>query len=190
MKPMTVSCGHGDDQVVAAILYTKVKQGIIPFSVFTVQPGGKPENNPSCYEWDVEWCKRDETAYYHNSGCGLQFYLHPYSNRKAGVPIWWNRELVHPTSGRSTRHIRLSNDTVRRWGMVILPKPAKILGGSCHPFDSSVKYSVTEGECEYCNVCDDFIPTDALCEHIDWCEECACYKGEGVNESERCKCQS
>ena len=155
------------------------KNALLPFSVFTVNHA-----KPSAWIsgiYDFDWCKRDEMLYYHCSGCGGRFPMHPLSKPSATprYAVWWDASLVAPTNGGNCSSRKLSADTIRKWGYDVLESPLPILGGGVNPFEENACMDSVE----YCANCKDYLPTESLCSHIWWCEKCADYSKPG----ERCK---
>lgn len=176
MKPLTYNHGYsrGEERIVA-IEYRRERlpskeEIIVPFQVFTTD-----HQNPSawiCGHYDFDWCRRDECLYYHLSGSGGRFYIHPLARpaKPPLVPLWWDSSLVHPTNGGNSSNRKLSDATVTRFGYKIVPEPLPLFSVSANPFNDAHHASV-----EYCTRCGDHLQDDGLCEHIWWCEKCGVY---------------
>jgi hypothetical protein len=105
------------------------------------------------YHWDFEYCRRDDRIYYNMCGVGNEIYVEGITN-----PIWLDRGIKLDVQNRLKR-------LPRRYAL-------KTLFDDCQ-----------DSDCEYCGVCKDWLPTDCLCDHIWWCEEC----GWWSSPDERCE---
>lgn len=171
---------HGDMERVVAIEYHPFQGSMLPFSAFSTD-NQNPTDYLHCY--DMEWCKRDSVLYYHCSGSGTGFYIHPlcFPNKKPRCAIWWDRGIVSPTNGGNCSHRKLSDRTVSKFGYGILNEPLVLSTGTRNPFEFG-----QHGDTEYCSKCDDHLQsddTDAPCKHLWWCEKC----GDWSKPGERCK---
>jgi hypothetical protein len=114
-----------------------------------------------CY--DVDWCKRDQSYVFHQSGGG------PTPIEIDG--LYWASEGAPITE----RPCQLVDDDAReRNATRRLPEVPIDIEGCADVLDWLENTAQDEGT-EYCSVCDDRLPTDDLCEHIWWCEETAWY---------------
>jgi len=117
-------------------------------------------------QYDVEYCERDDQLHYDESGTGS-----PYLERRDN--LWWAVDGVHPDI--------IDEEGERQ------PAPIKnrieLPQKYCDEIDDWAYY----GRTGFCNVCQDFVPLDDLCEHIEWDDE----EGEWVQkdtsgENEKC----
>lgn len=164
----------GRTEKILAIEYFRDDSGkILPFSVFTAG-----SDNPDYHsEYDFDFCKSNQTLYYHNSSMGCAFYVNKLAN--PSIPpssfLWWDKS-IHPESndGQARRHLTV--EEIKAIGYGVIGEPLEI-DGSKNPFDNA-EY----GELQYCSECDEFFREDDLCEHIWWCDKCGWFS----TPDERC----
>lgn len=153
--------------------------------------------------WDVDWCKRDQMMYFHLSGgkCQLNWTEHSGGfchdrgcteyrkstvdgqvvefHGKVDIDLKYSREIVWVN-----RHfVNVANDA----GKTILDSPIDLGDGVVNPFLHNDFGGDTPTV--YCSTCDDNLPDDDLCDHLDWCEEHCTYKGS-TPDGCGCKIQS
>jgi hypothetical protein len=106
-------------------------------------------------EYVVEWCKRDETLYYHEGGSGgLDTEFKP----DKGDVFWAAPDAIVRAEEGATRLKRT------KW-------KARFEGAVNDGWGAD---GISEGETIYCEACDDFLPTedtDNPCDHIWWCDD-------------------
>ena len=164
--------GRQDLEQVAAIIYHPIGNLWLPHSVFTVAADAPLDPKHACCSvYDFNYCRRDDTVYFHNSGGGGGVYLGQISNAKKQPRccIWYDATLVDPTDS-SIKQRHLARHTIEQWGYDIVAAPLTLdfHSGEQNPFIYGV-----EGDVEYCTKCDDHFTTDEPCEHIWWCEKCS-----------------
>jgi len=125
-----------------------------PFSIVTVS--GK--RGFSFY--DVDYCKRDKTLYYHLSGFGSA----PYGIEIEGCGEYWLADGY-----------RLGRYTKRQKRPRLETLDAK---WQCWPFEWGIKSDTV-----YCKICKDRLPTsetETPCQHIHWSVRKSWWAGRGV----------
>jgi hypothetical protein len=121
-----------------------------PFTVITTENEGRCRNY-----YDVEWCERDRQLYYRNSGSGG--YTRPIEV-DARTTFWAAPDVPLVVAEGATRRKRADGKKAFE----------RVLNG-----DWTVS-KFSEGRCEYCQTCDDYLPCediDELCEHCWYCGE-------------------
>lgn len=91
----------------------------------------------------IEWCQRDRKFYAENSGNG--YYLESVNNKfwlTSGYPLPYDGEGEKPAS------------------------PENRLSRRPNGFGGDLWDWANEGECQYCSICDDYLPDDNSCDHI------------------------
>lgn len=182
---LTFTNGYRHDaepERIVAIEYqpTGPNNGLVPFNVFTVIPSRVRKGGFTFSNYDFDWCKRDECLYYHCSGGGGSFYMHPLAkpHTKPRCAVWYESSIVKPTNGGNCSHRPISNRTLERWGYDVFSEPLLLdfYGSKTHnPFEMA-----SEDEVEYCPRCNDHLPTTNLCAHIWYCEKCGEYSVPGT----------
>lgn len=121
---------------------------------FTLLTHGKGEE-----VYDIEWCKRDDQLYYHNSGSGLaQFTIPVYSDTD-----FWIVDHLQAVHGQTDEPIEKTMD---------IPKE----------FYGPIDGWAIESRCEYCTVCDDWFPEHGECQHLFWSDTLGGYGGCGCDD--------
>lgn len=115
--------------------------------------------------YDLEWCKRDECLYAHESGSGPKLYL------EGGDSDYWLAEgETQPEGNLPLTGSRLAEMPVQ-W-----------------PLNSLLDHEQSMPMI-YCSACDDWLPWEDygdLCDHVHWCEQCSWWTGPGYTDS-HCK---
>lgn len=125
------------------LVYIEYEDGH-PFSAMTV------DERESYREYDVDWCRRDATPIYRQSGFGGD----PRPCPVRGNRYWLALGLVLYPEGRGTR---------------LAAPPPEVVVGIWPPAGWG------EGESAWCDDCRDWLPEDDPCEHFRWCRECGCW---------------
>lgn len=132
-------------------------------------------NGRTLDEFDVEWCRRDETYFFDKSGSGPDnqgIYLHRLIGPKGR--IWLAPGYFCYDGGKAHIRDRISLD---EFGYAVLPKYPG------NPFADAI-----EQDCQSCSICEDYLPVENLCEHVWWCRTLGWYAGPGADEpSKPCK---
>lgn len=144
-----------------------------PAAVMTARDwnhGGKSGTSADYY--DFEWCERDQALYFELIGGGP---LNGYSVARFAEPqppkakLWLAPDISVQDAGRDEKTI--SNAELLAMGYEIINEPLLLDSGwgrpSTNPFDHA-----ESGGCLYCRECDDWLPEDEMCQHLDWCDEC------------------
>lgn len=151
-------------------------RGDRPFSVTTRNDGG------GWTHYDIDWCRRDESLYYHWSGGGParpvmqvgRFVGAPFPDPADRVKIW--------APGIELRDGDETDLTVLGYERIAEP-----LGD---PFEDAI-----EEDTHYCELCDDYLPnvSDQLCKHLRFCGFCGdwvvrdrCFVRSGHSELRLC----
>lgn len=125
--------------------------------------------------YDVEWCKRDECLYFHESGGGGIDSWFPVTPQS----VYWLRPDLKPSiSIRREPYYRDATAQDDIGTRLAEPLPD-------YPLDLIISECGNDGECEYCPTCDDHLPTSdgyELCDHVFWCETTGWWSKPG----ERC----
>lgn len=182
-----------------------------PHSVVTVEHwdhsarpwfrAGHDKPNGHCpHYFDFNYCRRNGTIYYHNSGAGGELKLRLGTLVQPMNPpaceFWAASGLPLYRDGKTWRRpakIR-GDDELAAMGYRRLKQPRLLRQGgkaSRNPFDVA-----EEGEVVYCRRCDDWLPDDgwSVCEHLRWCDACAAwfYRDDNTaNDDDQwiCKCE-
>lgn len=113
-------------------------------------------------EEDVNWCKRDQVYYQHDTGSWTgRVYL---GRLMPGVRhrLWAAEDMTFSAANSDEM---LSDDEISELGYDLdqdSPKPRL----SPYTFYESPTY--------YCKRCDDHLPDTDHCDHVYWCGECGC----------------
>jgi hypothetical protein len=160
-----------------------------PHSVVTLHHWdhrGKPWFNPArdtptgtCpHYWDFDWCKRDRTAYYHNSGIGGDnaIQVHRFCNPSPPPGELWVADGI--TLVRHNERAIRSDSALLKMGYRRLKRPRLLTTPrgekTRNPFDAGEPTDTTI----YCRVCRDRLPEDGWgppCDHLEWCDECSAW---------------
>lgn len=164
----------------------------LPHSVVTEEHwdhSGKPWFRPGrdratgmCVEyWDFAWSKRDRTLYCHKSGSGgayLEHMIHRFAEPDPPPGQIWIADDVRLYRWISSKRPRVffrpdrMRDELLKRGYRLLDRPLVVPGSrSRNPFAVAEEPS---GHLVYCKVCDDWFPFEDECEHMEWCDKCAC----------------
>lgn len=156
----------GDVEVHRVVAIEYQKQGSrmwLPFSVMT-----QAEDRSPC-QYNFDWSKARGELYCHMCGFGgdLEFSVSGSSKAKAVHAKLWLADGVRAVAnGR-----RLTAKGLRQIGYALIEAPltTRVEGykESTNPFDIA-----SESEVEWCSCCKSYIPTESLCEHIEWCDDC------------------
>lgn len=134
--------------------------------------------------YDFAWCKRDACCYHHLSGGGggvpfLEGVPHfltsagngwvgtgkrrrfRYHYHRARTRLWLDPSVdrVRVAGGRK-HEMEVDRDGLRRDGWFLLHRAA-------NPFDDA-----EDDRAHWCVFCEDDLPEENLCEHLDWCDRC------------------
>jgi hypothetical protein len=129
-----------------------------PFEVVTASNDGKCRTY-----YDVEWCRRDQCLYIHESGGSTS----PIAVRK-GTDFWACADAP----------IKIEDGATRRKRSKFRKKLQTAIAGDWVA-------GISGGECTYCPVCEDYLPTEDTyhpCAHIWWCDDAGWWSTPG----ERC----
>lgn len=112
-------------------------------------------------EWDVEWCKRDECYYVHETG-GWTGRVYLNQLVEGYREKFWAEEGIEFSNGNGVE-LDISEKRISELGYdrVHLDGPPEDLSQTCE-----------EQSCYWCCKCDDMIPSSDLCEHMYWCDNC------------------
>lgn len=130
-------------------------------------------------DYDFDWCKRDQTTFFEQSGRGPDnkgIYLHRLISPKGR--IWLAPGYFCYDGGKSHSQDRISPDEIHLvFGYAVLSKYPG------NPFVDAV-----EQTSHHCSICEDFLPVEDLCDHVWWCYTLGWYVGPGADEpSKPCK---
>lgn len=104
--------------------------------------------------WDFDWCKRDQTVYYHQSGGGPAEAYHVGKLGRGGrAELWVDSSVMGFADCSSGKP--LTRRQVERYGYKLLKKL------KADPFEDAVGGRVT-----WCVVCQDQLPDDHACWHL------------------------
>jgi hypothetical protein len=155
------------------------------------KPWFDPAKHPAtgtCAEWwDFDWCKRDGTLRYHNSGSGgeIRFhvarFVHPTPPKAElwvadGLPVVTAARRKDGTWGER----RVGAAELLRRGYARIARPRSLPLVNAYPY-RKVKTTLNpfeagwEGDTIYCDRCDDHLPSEDTyrpCDHVEWCDEC------------------
>lgn len=120
-----------------------------PHSVVTATKSGRGWS-----VWDFDWCKRDQTVYYHQSG-GSPAEAYSVGKMVGGTTDLWVDPSI--TTFKNYSGKPLTRRQVEKYGYRFLPKLKE------DPFDNAVSGAVT-----WCMVCKDHLPDDNSCNHLVW----------------------
>lgn len=134
------------------------------------------------HEWDFTHCQRDGVVVYHHSGMGPGSGYWNAARRpvKPHWKLWLARGVkLSPAACDGSTPTNCAR-RFRRGGVKLLRSPIMLPGGH-NPFES---WNSKEGESEYCGVCQmslDVTDNNAPCDHLEWCDECGQWTGDGVD---------
>lgn len=122
---------------------------------------------------------------------------HPgkFVNPNAGVPVWLDPRVNVCTEWKSDADpgtpVKRPEAYLLARGYKPIAEPLDLGDGITNPFETDDYLSFGDTSCEYCRVCDDWLPsTDnwsgELCDHLRWCEKHSQWTGRGLDKSERC----
>lgn len=163
------------NQPILAIFYDSENR---PYSVFT---GGTSYHQ----EWDFSHCERDGVIVYHNSGMGPGAGYWNAARRpiKPHWKLWLARGVkLRPAACDGSSPTNCAR-RFRRGGLRLLRAPIWLPGGTHNPFKSR---DAKEGDTEYCSVCQmahDVTDNNHPCDHLEWCDDCGLWMGEGATDS-------
>jgi len=134
-----------------------------PCSIVTTKQNG---SRVSQTQYDVDWCKRDERLYSHESGGGggLEVCIHGFCDAPKICGRIWVREdaeLVH--------YVKIDD----KWVTAPLPRERlasmgyEVLAEPLSP--DPLEDCEQETETQYCRICDDYLPSsyeERLCNHL------------------------
>lgn len=183
-----------------------VYHGTKPHSVVTVHPHlfDEAKWNLSVSDWDFDYCRRDKTLYYHNSGGGGDGRSYKASigqcycdNKKVRTRFWadesvrmtrWNCK-TGPKEYGPHKYVLATDADLKRVMWERLDKPLLLnIGGkrSRNPFDVADE---TDSHLVYCDRCRDFLPDESVCSHLVWCDNCLWIDSETGDACDGCgKC--
>ena len=118
-----------------------------PFGVQTRTGPHGPKQHFGVDHFDFEWSKRFGCSYFHKSAGGP---MTPEVVTGGWKPTLWAAECVQFVDEQGA-----PVEDLAAFGWTRLAAP---LGD---PFEDGI-----EGQCEYCTVCDDWLPDDSLCSHL------------------------
>lgn len=109
----------------------------------------------------------------------------------ASVPIWYDRNLVrvmqNPKGMRDEeKPARNGDEYLRLCGYLPVANPLELGDGILNPFQTDSFQSFGDRQCEYCKICDDWLPDEELCEHVRWCDEHGVFGGPGKDQDDGC----
>lgn len=124
--------------------------------------------------FDFEYCKRDHTLSYLDTGGGLHENRHFVSRYTNPVPpytqIWTapGVQLVDWADGRCKQIVPVDEADLLARGYQRLAEPLLLCEAHSHeqtrnPFEAA---DAADGHHEYCSICDDMLPDDNLCAHL------------------------
>jgi len=116
------------------------------------------DSDGCCEIYDVDYCKRDDTLYYHMSGCGPA-----YIEAAPGMRVW-----------------------VAEGNHVAIPAGCEMIASvDAKWLDPEMDWGI-DCDTEYCEACDDWLPTDTdePCPHIRWDEETGTWKHSGATKAD------
>lgn len=161
---------------------------------------GKHEpNGHSLCCFDFDWCRRYGMLYQHMSGCGgdIRAVLGCLANptEPPSWEFWAAPGLPLYRAGKSWRRpIRVRNQVeMIDHGYRPLRQPRLLTAWdgtkSRNPFDAAEHDSTV-----YCRRCKDDLPSDNVCEHLYWCDDCGEWYYEDNrmdhdSETFRCECE-
>jgi hypothetical protein len=162
-----------------------------PFSVVTEEhwdhsrkpwfvPGRDEPTGTCANDWDFEWCKRDRTCYFHQSGTGggdpLQCEVHRFTHPDPPPGAIWCASDVVLTRWISAEKtdVQIRSDvTLLKMGYVRLARPLLLRGNGKRSRNPFLTSDEVDTHILWCERCKDHIPGDAECEHIEWCDRCS-----------------
>lgn len=130
----------------------QMKPKFIEFDRETMRPFSLYFNG---YQWDAEYCRRDDQIYIEESG-------HGSSRLEHSTNFWWSVDGEPPDVFDS-----------RSKGYIPAPIENQVeLPASCVDEDTGEAADVDDwamySRCVCCKVCDDWLPIDDLCNHLVW----------------------
>ena len=183
---------------ILAVEYTKENGLWRPFSVTS-----------SHTVWDVDYCRRDDCLYSHQSGGGLFMggrwhldeesqtanFVGPVAHKvrrgrwgrsQCGIRLWLHSKVrivwENPRPGfRNRGRGKRVKNARRKLSARNVRLIDRPIGG--HPLEECGGDESTE----WCSICDDRLPDTLLCEHLYWCDECGMVRGVGCHDGE-CDC--
>ncbi len=152
------------------------------------KPGRDRPNGVTAGHWDFDWCKRDQSLHFHQSGFGGEVRYHvarfcqPVPPKAQlwvadGIPI-----VTHVTRKDGTWGERPVGDAeLLRRGYERIATPRRLPLVNCYPYRKAKTTpnpfeAGWEGETIWCDRCGDHLPCEDTyrpCDHIEWCDECA-----------------
>lgn len=154
-----------------------------PFGVITLKAWKYRDGSTGlCPQYfDFNWCKTDQSLYWHNSGGGgsslegvhLGRFLDPIPRQL----FWAAPELRLTTSvadGDGFKNVEMSEADIYEMGYQRIKRP--LLLDLPHHNKSRNPFDVSGGDTEtvYCEKCDDHFPSEdnSPCDHLEWCDLC------------------
>lgn len=142
-------------------------------------------DKPRGWAWsyyNFDYCAAEDAVYHHLSGGGGGRYIYDVPQYCDPYPppaqLWLARpmRLVGYNRALARKQLLVPGDLARR-GVAIIQQPLdlsrfaggwqKSSGATTNPFDIA-----EESDGNYCEICKDWYPDDAECEHMDWCNVC------------------
>lgn len=119
---------------------------------------------------------------------------HSFADRDAGVPVWLDPRVQVCTRWKSHDDpgapVERPAQYLKSLGYTPVDRPLDIGDGIANPFETDDYLSFGDTRCEYCRVCDDWLPTDNwsgdVCDHLRWCDKHGQWTGRGLGKQERC----
>jgi len=133
------------------IILIEFDAGGHPFRVETLE-------GRSMRTYDFNWCKRDATLYYYNSGSG------PDTGAVSIDKLIPEEGETHNLWIRNTHQTLPLDLTCLGWTELDVEPP--------DPFEGA-----EECETVFCSACMDELPNDRLCTHVWWCDTDGWYRG-------------
>lgn len=170
-------------------------------------PGRDRPNGTCACQWDFDWCKGEESLYFHNSGEGGEIayhvsrFVHPVPPK---AKLWVADGVAIVTStddGKASRAVNGPSELLQM-GYQLIDRPIRLpaVDYMACPTKTTLNpfYAGWEGETIWCARCQSIHPsedTNNPCEHIAWCDECATwiYSEERTwveDERSLCDCKS
>jgi hypothetical protein len=114
-------------------------------------------------EWDVNWCKRDE-CYYVNYVGGWSGRVYLYKMMEGRRVKFWAADRVQFTDAT------LGQDEITAEEITALGYDRV----APTPIPRDLTRVCEETHSDWCEICQDMLPSNDHCEHFYWCDDCGC----------------